>query len=46
MSDHFITDHMAFYDLHETPDLISKDFSVPKVVICLLQSLDKLSTSI
>ena len=46
MSDHFITDHMAFYDLHETPDLISKDFSVPRVVTCLLQSLDRLSTSI
>jgi len=37
---------MASYDLYGTLDLISKDFSIPRVVIYLLQSLDKLSTSI
>ena len=37
---------IASYDLHETPDLIFKDFSVSRVVICFLQFLDKPSTSI
>ena len=28
MSDHSITDHMALYDLHRTPNSISEDFSI------------------
>ena len=35
MSDHFITDHMIPHDLHRTPDSISEDLSILKVVICL-----------
>jgi len=37
---------MALYDVYGTPDLIFKDFSILRAVICLLQSLDRLSTSI
>jgi len=46
MLDHFITDHMAPYDVQKTPDLISEDFRVLRVVICLLQSSDRLSTNL
>jgi len=46
MSNYFITDHMVPDNLHEALNLISKDFSVPKVVTYLLQSLDSLSTNI
>ena len=46
MLDHSIIDHIALYNLHRTPDLIFKDFSIPRVVIYLLQSSDRLSTSI
>ena len=46
MSDHFITNHMIPHDLYETSDLIFKDFSIPRVAIYLLWSLDSLSTSI
>jgi len=46
MLDHSITNHMAPSDLYETLNLISEDFSVPRVVTCLFWSLNKLSTSI
>ena len=36
MYDHSITDNMVFHNLHRTLDLIFKDFSVPRVVTCLL----------
>ena len=36
---------MVPYDLYETQNLISKDFSIPRVVTCLLQFSDNLSTS-
>jgi len=45
MSDYSITDHMASYDVYETPDIISWKFSVPRVLTYLLQSLDRLSIS-
>ena len=32
MSDHSITNHMAFYDVHGPPDLISKDLNAPRVL--------------
>jgi len=31
-----ITNHMAPYDVYETLDPISKDFDIPRVVICFL----------
>ena len=43
MSDYSITDHIASYDLYGTTDLISKDLSILRVVICLFQFLDSLS---
>jgi len=46
MLNYFITNYIAPYDLYRTPDLISKDFSISRVVTCLLQLLDRLSTSI
>jgi len=46
MSNHSINDHMFPYDLHGTLDSISKNFSILKVIIYLLQFLDSLSTSI
>ena len=36
MSDHSNTDYIISYDLHETPNLISKDFSILRVVTYLL----------
>ena len=36
MSNYSITDHMASYNLHGTPDLIFKDFSMRRVVTNLL----------
>ena len=31
---------MVSYDFHQTPDFISKDFIIPRVVTCFLQFLD------
>jgi len=45
MLDHSITNHIA-YDLYKTPDLISKDFSVPRIITYLLWFLDRLSIDI
>ena len=36
MLDHSITDYIASYNLYGTPDLISNNFSVPRVVTYLL----------
>ena len=36
MSNYSITDYIAPYDLHGIPDLISENFSIPKVVTYLL----------
>ena len=36
MSDHSITNHMASYNFYETSDLISKDFSILRVITYLL----------
>ena len=36
MLDHSITDYIAPYDLHKTPDLISEDLNISRVVTCLL----------
>ena len=33
---HSITDYIVLHNLHKTPDSISKDASIPKVVTCLL----------
>ena len=46
MFDYSITNHIAPYNLHRTPDLISEDFSILRVVIYFLQSLGSLSTNI
>ena len=31
MLDHSITDHITLYDFHGTPDLIFKNFNIPRV---------------
>ena len=36
MSNYFITNYIVLYDLYETQDLISEDFSIPRVIIYLL----------
>jgi len=46
MLDYSISDHMASYNLYETLDLISENFSIPRVVIHFLQFSDSLSTNI
>ena len=46
MSDQSITDYIASYDLHETLDLIYKDFIVSRVVTYLLQFSDSFNTSL
>jgi len=46
MFSHSITDYMVPHDLHRTLYSISKDFSIPRVVIYLLQSLDSFGTNI
>jgi len=46
MLDYSITDYMASYDIYRTLNLISKDFSIPRVVIYFLWFLDSLSTNI
>ena len=35
MSDYSITNYIVPYDLYGTPDLISEDLSVPRIIICL-----------
>ena len=40
MSNYSITDYMASHNLYRVLDFISKDSSVPSVVICLLQFLN------
>ena len=40
MSDHSITDYMVSHNLHGTLDFIFENFSILRVVICLLQSSD------
>jgi len=46
MSDHSITNHIASYDVYGTSDSIFGNFSIPKIVIYLLQFSDRPSTSI
>jgi len=46
MFNYFITDYIALYNLHETLDLISENFSILRVVIYLFQFLNSLNTSI
>ena len=46
MLDYSTTDHMALHNLYGALDLISKDFSVFRVVIYLLKFSDIFSTSI
>ena len=46
MSNHSINDHMVPYDLNGTLNSISKNFSVLKAIIYILQFLDSLNTSI
>jgi len=43
MFDHFITNHIAPYDLYGILDLISKDFSILRVITYLLWFSDNLS---
>jgi len=35
MLDHSITDCIAPYDLHKTPDLISENLNIPRVITYL-----------
>jgi len=40
MSDYSITNHMTSHDFYGTPDWISKNFSILKVITCLLWFLE------
>ena len=46
MFNYSITDYMTPHDLHETPDSISKNLNISRVVIYLFQFSDSLSTNI
>jgi len=46
MFNHSITNYIVPHDLHKTPDLISENFSVLRVIIYLLWLLNSLGASI
>ena len=46
MPNHSITDYIVTYDLHKTPNSISKDFSLPRVITYFFQPSNSLNTSI